>query len=86
LDLRVIPQHQFLGIRMQMHLLVHPVGHRVAPQMMLEQCKRHDQRYQPLPLVLDEAQELQPTAGRPCLRSTGDSSGGPSGDESASSA
>jgi hypothetical protein len=51
--------------------------------MMLEQCKRHDQRYQPLPVVLDEAQELQrtkgnPTGGRPCPHWTGDSSGNPS--------
>ena len=28
----------------------------------------HDQRKQPLPVVLDKAQQLQPTAGRPCLR------------------
>jgi hypothetical protein len=47
--------------------------------VMFEQRQGHDQWYQPLPVVLDETQELQPTAGRPCLRSTGDSSGSPSG-------
>jgi hypothetical protein len=46
--------------------------------VVLQQRQRHDQRHQPLPAVLDETQELQPTAGRPCLRSTGDSSGSPS--------
>jgi hypothetical protein len=29
-SLHVIPQHQLLRIRMQVGLLVHPVGHRVA--------------------------------------------------------
>ena len=36
LDLHVIAQHQFLGVGMQIHLLVHPVGHREAVQVMLE--------------------------------------------------
>jgi hypothetical protein len=31
-ELHMIPQHQLLGIRMQVHLLVHPVGHRIAVQ------------------------------------------------------
>jgi hypothetical protein len=26
----MIPQHQFLGVEMQIHLLVHPLGHRMA--------------------------------------------------------
>ena len=53
-----IPQHQLLGVRMQVDMLVHPLGHRVAAQMMFEQGRRHDQRHQPLPVVLDEAQKL----------------------------
>jgi hypothetical protein len=40
-------------IRMQVHLLVHPLGHRVADQVMLEQRQRHDERQQPLAVVLD---------------------------------
>ena len=28
-------QHQLFGIRMQVHLLVHPVGHRVAAKTAL---------------------------------------------------
>ena len=42
-DLHVIPQHELLGIRMQVHLLVHPVGHRVAVQVMLQQRQGNDQ-------------------------------------------
>jgi hypothetical protein len=57
-DLHVIPQHQFLGIRMELDLLVSPLGHRVAVQMMLEERQRHDQRQQSLPAVLDETQAL----------------------------
>jgi hypothetical protein len=44
LDLHVVPQHQILGIRMQLHLLVHPLRHRIAVQMMLDQRQRHDQQ------------------------------------------
>jgi hypothetical protein len=54
----MIPQHELLGVRMQIHLLVHPLGHRIAVQMMLEQRQGHDQRQQALAVVLDEAQEL----------------------------
>ena len=43
---------------MEVHLLVHPVGHRVPLQVLFERCERHDQRHQPLAVVLDEAQEL----------------------------
>jgi hypothetical protein len=75
--LHVIPQHQFLLTRVEIHLLVHPLGNRMPVQVMLEQRQGNDQRQQPLPVVLDEAQELQPTFGRPCRRSTGDSSGSP---------
>jgi hypothetical protein len=57
-DLHVIAQHQLFGIRIQIHLLVYPLGHRVPVQVMLEQRQRHDQRQQPLPVVLDEAQEF----------------------------
>jgi hypothetical protein len=73
LDLHVIPQHQLLRIRMQVHLLVHPLRHRVAAQVVLEQRQWHDQGHQPLPVVFNEAQKLQPTEGRPCPHSTGDS-------------
>jgi hypothetical protein len=38
----------------------------------------HDQRQQPLPVNLDEAQQLQPTAGRRCPHWKGGSSGTPS--------
>jgi len=38
-------QHGFLRIRMQVDLLVHPVGHRVAAQVMLEQCPGQDHRW-----------------------------------------
>jgi hypothetical protein len=56
--LHVIAQHQLLGVRMEVHLLVHPLGYRVAIQVMLEQRHGHDQRHQLLPVVLDEAQQL----------------------------
>jgi hypothetical protein len=70
----MIPQHELLGVGMQVHLLVHPVGYRVAVQVVLKERQGHDQRQQPLAVVLDKAQELQPTVGaptlgRPCLRS-----------------
>ena len=66
LRLHVIPQHRLLGIRMDVHLLryprcaryKHPVGHRIAVQVMLEQCQGQDQRDRPLSVVLDETQEL----------------------------
>jgi len=32
LDLHVIPQHRLLGVRMQIHLLVYPLGYRIAVQ------------------------------------------------------
>jgi hypothetical protein len=54
----VIPQHQLLGMRMEVDLLVHPLGNRMPVQMMLEQCQRHYQWHQPLAVVLDEAQKL----------------------------
>ena len=80
----MIPQHQLLRVRMQIHLLVyptlrwappqstgtgkHPLGNRIAVQVVLQQRQGHDQWQQSLAVFLDEAQELQPTAGRPCLR------------------
>jgi hypothetical protein len=74
---------------METYLLVHPVGNRMPVQVMLEHHEGYDQRQQPLAVVLDKARELQPTAGAPtfgrrCLRSTGDSSGIPSGARSLS--
>ena len=65
-DPYVIPQHELLGVRMQVDLLVHPFRHRMPVQMMLEQRQRHDQRQQSLPVVLDEAQKL-PTDKRQAL-------------------
>ena len=56
--LHVIPQHQLLGVRMQVNLLVHPLGHRVAVQVMLEERQRHNEGRQALAVVLHEAQEL----------------------------
>jgi hypothetical protein len=61
---------------MQIHLHVHPryaryrhpVGHRMPVQVVLQQCERDDQRHHPLPVVLDEAQEL-PTDQRQALSS-----------------
>jgi hypothetical protein len=67
------------GVGMEGHLLVDPLGCRVAVQVVLQQRQRHNQRQQALPVVLDEAQELQPTADRHCRCPTGDSSGSPSG-------
>ena len=64
-NLHVVPQHQLLRVRMQIHLLVNPLGNRVAAQVVLQQRQRHDQRQQLLAIVLDEAQELQPTGGAP---------------------
>ena len=86
-DLDMIPQHQLLGVRMQIHLLVHPrcarykhpLGHRIAVQVVLQQRQGHDQGQQALPVILDETQELQPTEGRPCPSWRRDSSGTPSG-------
>jgi hypothetical protein len=41
LDLHVVPQHQLLGIRVQVHLLVHPLGHWIAVQVMLEPVRSY---------------------------------------------
>jgi hypothetical protein len=32
----MIPQHELLGAGMQIHLLVHPLGNRVAVQVVFE--------------------------------------------------
>jgi hypothetical protein len=37
----MIPQHQHLGVAMQIHLLVHPVGHWIAIQVMLEPVRSY---------------------------------------------
>jgi hypothetical protein len=37
----MIPQHELLGAGMQIHLLVHPVGHWVAVQVMLEPVRSY---------------------------------------------
>jgi hypothetical protein len=39
--LHVIPQHEFFGVRMEVRLLVHPVGHRIAAQVMLEPVRSY---------------------------------------------
>jgi hypothetical protein len=84
----MIAQHQLFGVRMQVHLLVHPVGHRMPVQGRAPLARTLAEAaatsggaasavthtgvsvllHQPLAVVLDEAQELQPTCGRPCLR------------------
>jgi hypothetical protein len=66
--LPVIPQHQLLRVGVQIHLLVHPLGHRVTVQVVIEQRQGHDQWHQTLPIVLDKAQEL-PTDQRQALSS-----------------
>ena len=43
---------------MQVHLLVHPLRHRMPIRVMLKQCQGNDRWQQPLAIVLDEAQEL----------------------------
>ena len=75
----MVPQHELLGVRMQVDLLVHPVGNRIAVQVVLQERQGHDQRHHPQAVVLDEAQELQPTAGGPCHHLRGGSSVSPSG-------
>jgi hypothetical protein len=37
----MIPQHQLLRVRMQVHLLVHPLGHRMPVHMMLEPVRSY---------------------------------------------
>jgi len=39
--LHVIALHEFLGIRMEVHLLVHPVGHWAAVQVVLEPVRSY---------------------------------------------
>ncbi len=41
LDLHVIAQHQLLGVGMQIDLLVHPVGHRIAVQVVLQPVRSY---------------------------------------------
>ena len=41
LDLDVISQHQLLGIRMQVDLLVHPLRHRIAVEVVLEPVRSY---------------------------------------------
>ena len=68
----MIAQFQFAGMRVQVDLPLQ-IGLIILADKMVEQGDRNDQRQQALPIVLDEAQELQPTAGRPCRRSRSDS-------------
>ena len=35
LDLHVVAQHELVGVRMQIHLLVQPLGHRVLHSAMI---------------------------------------------------
>ena len=39
---------------MQIHLLPHPLWNRMPPQVVLQQRKRHDQRHQLIPVILDQ--------------------------------
>ncbi len=70
LDLHVISQHQFLWLRIQIHLLVHPLRHQVPVQMMLEPVRSYVSGtisgQQPLAISLNEAQKL-PTDQRQAL-------------------
>jgi hypothetical protein len=40
-DSNLIPQHQFLGVWMEIHLSVHSLWHRVAVQVMLEPVRSY---------------------------------------------
>jgi hypothetical protein len=51
----MIPQHQLLRIRVQVHLLPNPLRYRLPSQVVLQQGHRHDERHHPLAVVLDEA-------------------------------
>ena len=37
----MIPQHELLGVRMEVDLLVHPVRNRMPVQMMLEPVRSY---------------------------------------------
>jgi hypothetical protein len=39
--LHVVPQHELLGIRIEIHLLVHPVGYRMPVQVILEPVRSY---------------------------------------------
>jgi hypothetical protein len=41
LGLHVIPQHEFLRVRMEVYLLVYPVRNRMPVQMMLEPVRSY---------------------------------------------
>jgi len=41
LTLHMIPQHELLGIGMEVDLLVHPVGNRMPVQVMLEPVRSY---------------------------------------------
>jgi hypothetical protein len=41
LALHAIPQHQLLGIGVQIHLLVHPIGNRMPVQVVLKKKRGH---------------------------------------------
>lgn len=40
-DLHVVPQHEFLGIRMEIDLLMHPLRHRIAVLLVLEPVRSY---------------------------------------------
>jgi hypothetical protein len=63
----MIAQHELLRIRIQVHLLVHPLRHRVAIQVVLEQRHGHNQWHQPLAVVLDQPQQLLLVVARQVL-------------------
>jgi hypothetical protein len=54
---------------MEVHLLVQPLRHRTAVQVVLQLRHRHVQRQQPPPVVLDEA-DRSITVGRPSFSVT----------------
>jgi hypothetical protein len=41
LHLHVVPQHQLLGVGVEIHLLVHPLRHRMPVQMVLEPVRSY---------------------------------------------
>ncbi len=42
--LRMMAEHELLGIRIEVHLPVYPFRDRKTAEVMLEECQGHDQR------------------------------------------
>jgi hypothetical protein len=39
--IHMVAQHQFLGLRIEIHPLFHPVGHRMSVQVVLEPLRSY---------------------------------------------